>query len=786
MADNSNEVTAFSRRLDEAEKRENKIEPERSGDTFLQERVVAIFGEAVPEILKKPALKFMSLRGRERIGELFEYELMVRTPDDFTISAEAGANIDLKAVLGKEMTVSVMSDQKSDSTNGKKPVVSREITGVIAKAEYVRPEGRYNVYRGMLRPWLWLATLTTKFRIFQDKTVVEIIDEVLKSYPYPVEKRLDVRRYGKLGESARNEPRAFQVQYGESDFDFIQRLMEEWGIYWFYEHADGKHLLVLCDHVNGHRKSPNSAYHQLAFQPQGGKTDAEYVMDFSLAETLCTGRYATNDFDFMRVGMDLRASSRQPRETNWNKLERYEWPGDYTDRAHGELLARTRMEELRAPGTRATGEGNLRGLSCGQIFELNGHKHDAANDKYLVIETRLELSVNPDESGSGYEYTCNNRFEVQPTSEAFRLPRLTPKPRVSGPQSAIVVGPPGNEIWTDEFGRVMVRFPWDVSPTSTSCWIRVSQAWAGEGFGGMCIPRIGQEVIVDFWNGDPDRPLITGSLYNTRTMPPWELPGNATQSGLMSRSLGGGLNNFNGIRFEDKAGSEEFMIQAEGVMNRLTKIHESHVVGANLSVGVGLTYGINVGAAHSVAVGGAYSNHVLGAASYVVGMTQSVSIGGAESTTIGGTSALSVGSVRAVTVGDSYSLNVGRGLSLVCGSSSLTMTCDGKIKLAGTEISIEGDNRVVIKGMPLELNPSDSDESSQCGNDTGSALAGCTPLVPSIPPLPPIVVPDLPVGAVIGAAAAVGAAAVDVIGVGAAVVAPIIPVPIPVPVPVPT
>ncbi|MGF6981343.1 type VI secretion system secreted protein VgrG [Paraburkholderia atlantica] len=691
----------------------------------VQRRAVTVSSAAIPrwpaqsaDGLTQPALQFMSLEGDESLGKLFEYELLLRTPDDYTVPLAVSANLDLKALLGKEMTVAIDLEPSADPE-----AAQREITGLVAAAQYLRREGRYNVYRVVLKPWLWLATLTTDYKIFQNKTVIEIIDEVLKDYPYPVEKRVDVSRYALEGESPTNEPRAFQVQYGETDYHFIQRLMEEWGIYWFFEHADGKHRLVLCDHIGAHRQSPNSAYRTLAFQPQNGKTDTEYISAFSTAEVLCTGHYVTSDFDFTRSRADMRAINQQPRDTSWNLLERYDWPGDYTDSSHGELLARTRMEALRATGTRAQGKGNVRGLACGQTFVLTHYDYTAANCEYLVIGTELHLSGTPDESGSGYEYTCNNKFAVQPTSEVFRLPRETSKPIVSGPQSAVVVGPEGKELWTDEFGRVKVRFAWDRygrNVETDSCWVRVSQAWAGQGFGGIFIPRIGQEVIVDFWNGDPDRPLITGSLYNTVTRPPYALPGNATQSGFMSRSMEGGLQNYNSIRFEDKAGAEEFTVQAERDMNRLTKLNESHVVGADYTIGVAAAHSMNVGATSSTVVGGKYSVRVKDGAFYSVDLGQFVSIGGLEETAVGGASTLTVGGARTVTVGGAsthavggaYSLSAGGVLSIVCGKSSLTMNKDGEIKLIGKSIRIQGDTRVVVQGMPLDLNPGDM----ECGS----------------------------------------------------------------------
>ncbi|UVS86374.1 type VI secretion system tip protein VgrG [Burkholderia glumae] len=673
-------------------------------------RTVSVTSAAIPQVLGHAALEFMAMEGSEELGKLFDYKVLLRTPGDYAIPLAASANLGLSAMLGKELTVSIQLDAPAGAQGTAQGAV-REITGLVTKSEFVRREGRFNVYRVTLKPWLWLATLTTDYRIFQDKTVIEILDTILGEYPYPVEKRLDVSRYVLMGESERNEPRAYQVQYGESDFRFMQRLMEEWGIYWFIEHSDGKQRLVLCDHIGAHRKSPNPAYQKLAFQPQEGKTDAEYISAFSTAEMICPGSYLTNDFDFTRPRADLHAVNQQARDTDWNTFERYEWPGDYSDSSHGELLARTRMEMLRAPGMRASGEGNLRGLACGQTFELINFDRTDANREYLVIGTELNVIGNPDESGSGYQYTFSNRFEVQPTSEVFRLPMATPKPFVSGPQSAIVVGPEGETLWTDEFGRVKVHFAWDRygrNAETDSCWVRVSQAWAGSNFGSIYIPRIGQEVIVDFWNGDPDRPLILGSLYNTLTPPPWDLPGNATQSGVMSRSINGGKQNFNAIRFEDKAGAEELLIQAERGMNRLTKLNESLVVGIDFSVAVGAGY--------NVEVGGEINCNVLGMASYTVGLAHSLLVGGAQTTAVAGASTLTVGGARSVTVGGAslhtvggmYALTAGGEIAISSGKSSLTLCADGTIKLVGRTIRIQGDDRVVVQGSPLDLNPGDA------------------------------------------------------------------------------
>jgi len=496
----------------------------------------------MPQLLKQPALRFLNLNGVEHLSKLYEYTLELRTPDDLVVPLHASANLDLKSLIGHDMTVSIQLDGKGTGVAGGIGAGIREISGLVTSAAFLRRESSYNVYQVILRPWLWLATLTTDFKIFQNMTVIDILERVLGDYPYPVEKRLDTGKYEIQSGNERNEPRNFQVQYGESDYDFCQRLMEEWGIYWFFEHGDGKHRLVLCDHVGAHRTSVSSAYHTLAYHPAGGKIDTEYVEKFKTNEALRPGGYSHNSYDFVRSGADLTALNLQPRKHRLDDAQVYEWPGDHTDGGHGDQISRVRMEALRTKGSRAKGRGDIRGLACGQTFALTGHSHQAANSEYLVIRSRLELEDVGEESGGNRQYRCSNKFLVQPANEVFRPERLTPRPNTHGPQSATVVGPEGNEIWTDEFGRVRVRFHWDRyarNDETDSCWVRVAQAWAGDGRGSQYVPRIGDEVLIDYFNGDPDRPLIIGSLHNGQKSTPWELPGQHALSGFRSRELGG-------------------------------------------------------------------------------------------------------------------------------------------------------------------------------------------------------------------------------------------------------
>lgn len=656
-----------------------------------QARTVEIRGAGLPPGgMGQPMLRFQSLDGRERMGELFTYEVILRTPNDTQVPLSVSANLDLTGMIGKELTVVILLSDGSP----------REISGLVVKAGFVRQEGDHNLYRVTLRPWLWLATLTSDYKIFQDQSAVQIIDQVLADYPYPVEKRLDIEKYAIQPESDANEPRNFQVQYGETDFDFIQRLMEEWGIYWFFEHTEGTHRLVLCDHVGAHRAPDSAAYQHIPMHAHGGHFDCDVFRQFGVDERLFPGRVVVDDFDFTRPRMQLVTSSHQPRQTSWAEGEIYEWPGDYTDAKHGALISRVRMEERRARGVRSRGFGNVRGLAVGQTFNLTGHLYEKANREYLTLASQLSLSEIPEEAGTEVRYDCVNELEVQPTDEVFRMPRLTAKPVVSGPQSAIVVGPEGKEVWTDEFGRVKVRFLWDRyarNDASDSCWVRVNQAWAGSNFGGMYIPRIGQEVVVGFMNGDPDRPLILGGLYNSVTRPPWDLPAEATKSGIKTRSLEGGKENYNGIRFEDKPGGEEFYVQAERDMVRLTKGAEQHTVA--------LTYGQAVGINHSTAVGGMLSSMVGGTASYNVGLAQTTQVGGLCGLNVGGAYAVNVGAAANLNVGAGYLVNAGAMIAITCGKAGINMLADGTITLIGTSISVVGSGEVAVQGNPLQLNP---------------------------------------------------------------------------------
>lgn len=520
---------------------------------------VTLSGSAVPDGM----LLFASLGGTETVGELFTYSIKLKTPDILNLGyVSPAANLQLKPMVGKDLCVHIELDG-----GGK-----RYISGLVTAARVAGHQGRSVVYELRLEPWLKILTHTSDYKAFQNKNVVDILDEVLDEYPWPVEKRL-VENY---------PTRAWQVQYGETDFAFIQRLMQEWGIYWWFEHSENSHTLVLADAINVHKACADSPL--VCYYQKGLKLDKEFIHTITANESLRSGQWVLNDFDFMKPRSLLKSTVANPRETGLAEYEHYEWPGDYFTKSEGEMLTRIRMEEQRSPGSRVQGSGNIRTLMTGFTFTLENYPTAEVNREYLLVQTTLFIQDNAQHSGQEQHFSYSTSFELHPTSEVYRPQRTLSKPHTKGPQSAIVTGPAGQEIWTDKYGRVKVQFGWDrygKNDENSSCWVRVSYPWAGKGFGGIQIPRIGQEVLVDFKNGDPDLPIIVGRTYNQDTMPPWGLPGAATQSGFYSHTIGGGPTNANALRFEDKPGGEEVWLHAEKDQRIEVNNNESHWVGNN-------------------------------------------------------------------------------------------------------------------------------------------------------------------------------------------------------------
>ncbi|EBO0020915.1 type VI secretion system membrane subunit TssM [Salmonella enterica subsp. enterica serovar Muenchen] len=417
--------------------------------------------------------------------------------------------------------------------------------------------------------------------------------------------------------------------------------------------------------------SPLVEWHQ-----EGLKLDKEFIHTITANESLRTGQWVLDDFDFTKPRSLLANTVANPRETGHATYEHYEWPGDYFDKSEGEMLTRIRMEAQRSPGSRVLGGGNIRTLMTGYTFTLENYPTAEVNQEYLLMQTLLFVQDNAQHSGQDQHFTFSTRFELHPTCEVFRPQRTVSKPHTKGPQSAIVTGPSGQEIWTDQYGRVKVQFGWDrygKMDENSSCWIRVSYPWAGKGFGMIQIPRIGQEVLVDFKNGDPDLPIIVGRTYNQDTMPPWGLPGMASQSGIFSHSLYGGPTNGNMLRFDDKTGAEEVKFHAEKDLNTTVKNNETHTVMVDRTK--------------------------------TIIKNETNSIGEDRNTTVTKNDGLSVKLAQTINIGTTYRLDVGDQFTLRCGNAALVLHKDGSIEFCGKQLMLHTSDVMQLIGKGIDMNP---------------------------------------------------------------------------------
>jgi type VI secretion system secreted protein VgrG len=523
-------------------------------------------------------LKFRSMTGHERISTLFESR--VRLVSDM-------AGIAPKRMLGEDMTVEVNLATELGGPG------TRFISGQVTRFACVgKDDGDMCVYEATLRPWLWYATRRSDFRIFQFKTAPQILQEVLAPYGFAID--------AKLGGNYRTWE--YCVQYAETDFNFVSRLMEQEGIYYYFSHAMGSHQLVLCDGPDSHAPLPAGPvkvpYHAGVLAAQ--ILEQDFIDSWSHGEDIAPGNFAADDYDFKKPNAEIDTLRRQPAGHSRDSFERYDWPGGYTELGDGENYARLRLEQLAGRRELVTAEGNLRHMAPGYLFELARHPNAEDNRRYLIEAVSHDFQENAlrvagaadaaySESTSSTSY--RQTFDVLPDSAPYRPERAAPRPRTTGPQTAVVVGPEGEEIHTDEYGRIKVQFHWDRygrRDENSSCWIRVSQTWAGSNYGAMHIPRIGQEVIVDFLNGDPDHPIVTGCVYNAAQMPPWELPRHKTQTGFQTHwSKGGGGKHM--LRFEDARGNEHIELSTD---HGNTHLHMGYLM--NQGSGVQRSYGFEL------------------------------------------------------------------------------------------------------------------------------------------------------------------------------------------------
>jgi type VI secretion system secreted protein VgrG len=673
-------------------------------------------------------LLFAQMEGFDEISQCFRYETGLISKD---------INIKAEDILGTAVTITVSTD-----------TAKRHFHGFVDEFAFFEFREDYAHYRAVLRPWLWFLTNRSDNRIFQKKSVIEIIEEVFKPHAnVKVEKRLK-KSY---------PPRDYCVQYRESDLDFVQRLMEHEGIFYHFDHADGDHTLVLSD-ANASVKDAEG-YETIKFQGDTSRVMGQEDVITSLLPRafVRSGTFVHTDYDFKKPATDLMTKSDAPKAHALADSELYHYPGDYLEIGNGEPLAAVRLEAAQAPHMRVEAVGNVRGLWSGVSFQLEEFEREADNRKYLVLRSEYRIWDDQYRSGmqrEGVGFGVNLR--LQPLDLTFRPERRTPRPLMSGPQTAVVVGPSGEEIFTDEYARVKVQFHWDRlggKDENSSCFVRVSSVWAGSGWGFIQIPRIGQEVIVDFLEGNPDMPIITGRVYNAAQMPPYGLPANATQSGWKSNSSPGG-GGWNEMRFEDKAGSEEVYFQAQKDHNELIKNNESRrigndfaedvghdakqdighdrtetvgndkavtvghdrtvsignndteTVGVNRSLTVGSNETISIGANSTETIGSNHSQTVAIAQTITVGAARVDTVGASETQSVGAAQTITVGADRSVTVGASESHSIGSDDSWTIGAKrTVSVGADESMTIGGNQTeNVSGDVALKVgKGRATDI-----------------------------------------------------------------------------------
>ena len=661
--------------------------------------------------------------GEEHISGLYRFNLEMLSEK---------AYIDPDTVLRKPVSVMVVSPGGEE----------RYFHGIVNRFATAGRRAGLTSYRAEIVPWLWFLSLSADCRIFQNLTAVEIIEKVFGDHGYSDYK---VKVVGT------REKRVYCVQYRESALAFVSRLLEDEGIYYYFEHADSSHTLVLADTPQSLPKCPAVSEFRMAASASYRMAEEPLITSVELESRAVTEKYELTDYDFEKPSASLRESE------SWkNREEVYDYPGDYTDRTDGRRKVQRRLYQKESERELLRGESNAPTLTGGHLFELTEHANKALNGSYYLVTVRHSAAIPNYTSGEGvFEYV--NTFDAISIKIPYYPPLVTPRPRVLGTQTAVVVGPAGEEIYVDKYGRVKVQFFWDrlgKKDANSSCWVRVSSAWAGKNWGFVQIPRIGQEVIVDFLEGDPDRPIITGRVYNAEQMPPYALPANMTQSGVLTRSSkGGSAANANEIRFEDKKGSEQLFIHAEKnedhevendrtqwvghdetetvdhdqkleVKNdRTRKVgHDESVsvarnqavnAGGDRSVSVGKGQNHSIGGSDSTSVGGDRTTSVSGKDTLSVGGDESASIGGNatldvgkdQSTSIGKNETINIGSNRTVDISKNDALNVGKKLAIVAGDeivlktgdAVITMKKDGTITLKGKDITISGSGKISVK-----------------------------------------------------------------------------------------
>jgi type VI secretion system secreted protein VgrG len=609
----------------------------------------------VETALGAEAFQLLGFSGEEGLSLPFRYTLDMASTDPA---------VDAARLLGSGVTLSI------ELPGGEERVTH----GVIRR---FHQRGRLSddrtAYRAEIVPWLWLLSLSSDCRIYQNLDVLQILQAVFGELGY-TDFRVDC--------SKSYAPREYCVQYRESHLDFVSRLLEEEGIFYFFAHSPGRHVLTLTDQNRALPDCPGPQPVRMA-PAHGAHIDEDVVTHLKREYEVHTTAVTLRDYDYLVPSQRLEGSaSGEP--AGAVSAEHYDYPGKFGTRTEGERLARIRLEERAARASQIRGRSDCRAFQGGAHFELSDHPDAAANRRYYLTRLRQTARVSEYRADTGRPASYRNQFIGVPDDVPFRPRQRTLKPVVPGSQTALVVGPSGDEVHVDRYGRVKVQFRWDRkgrNDENSSCWVRVSSAWAGKGWGAIHLPRVGQEVVVDFLEGDPDRPIITGRVYNGDQMPPYPLPREKARSGVRSRSTrGGGTENFNELRFDDTLGSEEIFLQAE---KDLTIVIEHDRSGS-----VKNDDGLEVGRNLSLVVGENVRNRV--------GKDRTVSVTGDDR--------LSIGKGRTESVGQALDVSARTKVTISAGTELKLVGPGGSITIGPTGIKIESAGLVQVKGSLVKIN----------------------------------------------------------------------------------
>jgi type VI secretion system secreted protein VgrG len=646
------------------------------------------------------------LSGTEGTSKLFSYEIDLISEKD---------NIDPQAVLRKPASITFTLSGDDE----------RLVHGVVNRFVQLGMRDKLVFYRAEVVPWLWFLSLARDCRIFQNKSVPDIIEAVFKGAGYPdFELRLQ-RTYN---------PREYCVQYRESNLNFVSRLMEEEGIFYFFEHDDRGHKMILGDTSTTLTPCPGADKVRVA---EHANLDEDIITSVIREDSVFTGKVTLRDYDPLQPSLTLSGSMGDGRE------EFYDYqPVIYTTLSDGDLYARTQLEAEEALQRVIRGESTCRAFQAGYKFDLKEHYRSDVNGAYLITEIRHKGMSQEYRAWESAEFDYTNEFVAIPFSIPYRPPRTTPKPVMRGSQTAIIVGKSGEEIWTDKHGRVKVQFHWDregKKDENSSCWVRVSSGWAGKQWGMISIPRIGQEVIVDFIEGDIDRPIIVGRVYNNEQMPPYTLPTNQTQSGVKSRSSkGGGTEDFNEIRFEDKKGSEDIYVHAQKDKHVVVENDRTEKVGhdemitiennrteevkKNEKITIGENRTEEVKKDEKITIKGKRDEEVVGNEGVVVKGNRDHEVKGSEKVQVGASRSVSIKANDKLEVGANLDaeakvnikvkagvkiqLEANATIELKCGGSTIKMT-PASIELKAPIIKIEAQGMLNLKA-PMVMEQADA------------------------------------------------------------------------------